>query len=197
MGGVCGRAFRGVAVKRYCQNASGELAEPLFLARYIEKAGTGTLDMITLCEQSGLPEPEFRQSGGQFVQMLRRVEAGTPEATEQVTKLLLAVAGQTLAGAEIQRRLRLAHRPAFLYTYLQPALERGLIEMTIPDKPGAACKNTGSPGKGLLGWRGEGIARKARDALGVAGPDEPKCWREGFEQRSGGTGVQISGLRFL
>jgi predicted HTH transcriptional regulator len=48
------------------------LAEPLFLARYIEKAGTGTLEMINLCAQAGLPAPDFRQDGGQFVQTLWR-----------------------------------------------------------------------------------------------------------------------------
>ena len=48
------------------------IAEPLFLARYIEKAGTGTLDMISQCAQAGLPAPEFRQDGGQFIQTLRR-----------------------------------------------------------------------------------------------------------------------------
>ena len=48
------------------------LAEPLFLARYIEKAGTGTLDMIVLCREAGLREPEFRQEAGQFVQVLWR-----------------------------------------------------------------------------------------------------------------------------
>jgi predicted HTH transcriptional regulator len=48
------------------------LAEPLFLVRYIEKAGTGTLEMINLCAQAGLPSPDFRQDGGQFVQTLWR-----------------------------------------------------------------------------------------------------------------------------
>jgi predicted HTH transcriptional regulator len=48
------------------------VADPLFLARYIEKAGTGTLDMITLCRAADLPEPEFRQDGGMFVQTLWR-----------------------------------------------------------------------------------------------------------------------------
>ncbi|MCK4303663.1 MAG: DUF4062 domain-containing protein [Candidatus Eisenbacteria sp.] len=48
------------------------LSEPLFLAHYIERAGTGTLDMIALCREAGLPEPEFRQEGGQFVQALWR-----------------------------------------------------------------------------------------------------------------------------
>lgn len=43
------------------------IADPLFLAHYIEKAGTGTLDMISLCREASLPEPEFRQDGGQWV----------------------------------------------------------------------------------------------------------------------------------
>lgn len=48
------------------------VADPLFLARYIEKAGTGTLDMIAQFREAGLPEPEFRQDGGMFVQTLWR-----------------------------------------------------------------------------------------------------------------------------
>jgi len=42
------------------------IADPLYLAHYIEKAGTGTLDMIALCRKTGVPEPEFRQQGGHF-----------------------------------------------------------------------------------------------------------------------------------
>lgn len=48
------------------------IADPLFLARYIEKAGTGILDMIARVRKAGLPEPEFRQDGGTFVQALWR-----------------------------------------------------------------------------------------------------------------------------
>ena len=48
------------------------ISEPLFLAHYIERAGTGTLDMIARCREVGLPEPEFRQDGGQFVMTLWR-----------------------------------------------------------------------------------------------------------------------------
>lgn len=43
------------------------VCEPMFLARYVEKAGTGTLDMLALCRKAGLPEPDFEQRGGQFV----------------------------------------------------------------------------------------------------------------------------------
>lgn len=92
------------------------LAEPLFLARYIEKAGTGTLDMIALCREAGLPEPEFRQDGGQFVQTLWR-DWLTPDTLDafgvserQRRALLAAKRKGTLTNAEYQR-LTGASRP--------------------------------------------------------------------------------------
>ncbi|WP_292348569.1 ATP-binding protein [Methanoregula sp. PtaB.Bin085] len=48
------------------------IAHPLYLTHYIEKAGTGTLDIITYCKEAGLPEPGFEQRGGQFVVTLWR-----------------------------------------------------------------------------------------------------------------------------
>ena len=48
------------------------IAEPLYLAHYIEKAGTGTLDMIARCREAGLPGPDFEQRAGQFVVTLWR-----------------------------------------------------------------------------------------------------------------------------
>ena len=47
------------------------LAEPLYLAEYIERMGTGTLDMIRRCVEAGLPEPEFAVADG-FVTTVRR-----------------------------------------------------------------------------------------------------------------------------
>lgn len=48
------------------------IAEPLYLAGYIEKAGSGTLDMIDRCNEVGIPEPDFEQRAGQFVVALWR-----------------------------------------------------------------------------------------------------------------------------
>ncbi len=48
------------------------IAEPLYLVRYIEKAGTGTLDMIACCREASLPEPDFEQRAGQWVVTLWR-----------------------------------------------------------------------------------------------------------------------------
>ena len=36
---------------------------------------------------------------------------------------------------ELQKALKLENRGHFLQEYLQPALDRGLIEMTLPDRP--------------------------------------------------------------
>ncbi|MBN1227922.1 MAG: DUF4062 domain-containing protein [Deltaproteobacteria bacterium] len=48
------------------------IAEPLYLVRYIEKAGSGTLDMIERCNDAGLPPPDFEERAGQFVTTLWR-----------------------------------------------------------------------------------------------------------------------------
>jgi len=43
------------------------IAEPLYRIKYVEKAGTGTTDMIADCREAGLPEPDFEQRGPYFV----------------------------------------------------------------------------------------------------------------------------------
>jgi ATP-dependent DNA helicase RecG len=48
------------------------LTDALYLVHYVEKVGTGTLDMIRLCREAGLAEPEFAQHSDQFVTTLWR-----------------------------------------------------------------------------------------------------------------------------
>jgi len=43
------------------------ITEPLYRIKYVEKAGTGTTDMIADCRKAGLPEPDFEQRGPYFV----------------------------------------------------------------------------------------------------------------------------------
>ena len=114
----------------------------MFLARYAEKAGSGILDMIARCREAGLPTPEFRQSGGQFIQTLGRPRRATapevaPEVTPEVTpgvRLVRVLVGE-MTRQQLQRALGLKDDEHFRKAYLQPALDAGLIEMTIPDKP--------------------------------------------------------------
>lgn len=52
-----------------------------------------------------------------------------------VERLLSALGDDTLSAADLMARLGLSHRPTFRKNYLNPALEKNLIERTIPAKP--------------------------------------------------------------
>ncbi len=58
------------------------LAEPLYLARYIERMGTGTQDMIRRCREAGLREPEFAVRDG-FVATIFRPQS-RPESRPEL-----------------------------------------------------------------------------------------------------------------
>lgn len=60
------------------------------------------------------------------------------QVSDQVKKLLVALGGETLSASELMTRLGLSHRPTFRKNYLDPALEAGLVERTIPDKPNSS-----------------------------------------------------------
>lgn len=73
--------------------------------------------------------------------LLRRVEAFLPavlpaaqQVTGEVWRLIVSIQGE-MKRTEIQQALNLKHEDHFRLTYLLPALEAGLIEMTVPDKP--------------------------------------------------------------
>ena len=52
------------------------LGEALYLTEYIERMGTGTLDMIRRCVAAGLAEPEFAVTDGFVTTIRRRTESG-------------------------------------------------------------------------------------------------------------------------
>jgi len=58
----------------------------------------------------------------------------TPQVTGEVERLMGVLKGE-MKRAEIQQLLGLKDRKHFQEKYLRPALEAGLVEMTIPDKP--------------------------------------------------------------
>ena len=63
------------------------------------------------------------------------VQQVTEQVTEQVIRLLEAVAKEPLSTKALLEVLSLNHRPTFIQNYLQPALESGAVEMTQPDSP--------------------------------------------------------------
>ena len=123
------------------------IAESLFLTRIVERAGSGILDMIELCAESGLRPPEFMQDAGSFIQTLwRPVQSSSTEesVTAQVgTKLALSqhqveVLSNCMEDSELSKLMSIvgrSDRTKFRHQVLNPLITAGLIEMTIPDKP--------------------------------------------------------------
>ena len=58
----------------------------------------------------------------------------TPQVTPQVENLLRIFEG-THYRSELQEKLNLSDREYFRKNYLKPAIEEGLVALTIPDKP--------------------------------------------------------------
>ena len=128
---------------------SPRIAGPLFLARYIEKAGTGTLYMISQCAQAGLPAPEFRQDGGQFIQTLWRPKAATEfvevatDGTKSGTKSApsrhqVEILTKASAGAALTELMAIDGRTdltKFRDQVVKPLIDQGWLEMTLPEKP--------------------------------------------------------------
>ena len=117
------------------------VADPLFLAHYIEKAGTGTVDMITLCRDAGLREPDFRQDGGQWVVTLWRPTgqaAGQPGTKLGLSRDQVEILSKCLvpsAIGDLMSVLGRTNRTKFRDQVLKPLLDEELVEMTIPKKP--------------------------------------------------------------
>lgn len=60
------------------------------------------------------------------------------QVTVQVQRLLSVMSDQALSTHELMNLLDIKHRPTFRNLYLIPALEKGLVEMTVPDKPNSS-----------------------------------------------------------
>ena len=72
------------------------------------------------------------RTGRQFVE--EATPQFTPQVTPEVSRLLEVMHGE-MKRTDIQSALGLKDHKHFRSNYLQPALDGGLIEMTVPDKP--------------------------------------------------------------
>jgi predicted HTH transcriptional regulator len=104
-------------------------------------------DIIRLCKEKGLKAPEFIQEED-FRTIIWRTHSkvekrsNTPQATLQATdnlneptRRILLVLDSELKRLELQEILGLKDRVNFITNYLNPTLEMGYIEMTIPEIP--------------------------------------------------------------
>ena len=62
-------------------------------------------------------------------------EQDKPNKKEDKINLILEFCNEPKSVKEIMEYIGLRHRPTFMYDYLNPLLEKGKLQMTIPDKP--------------------------------------------------------------
>ena len=110
---------------------------------FVEKAGTGIRRIRDEARAQDCPEPQFEANS--FVTVTFRPN---PEVRAEAEKRpmdrvagevrLLQVMSGEMTRQRLQEALGLKHEDHFREAYLTPALRAGLIEMTIPDKPGSS-----------------------------------------------------------
>lgn len=145
---------KGQAVsRRYRNRRIGEFLKELDLA---EGRSTGVPKILRAMRENGSPAPVFESDEDRTFFLVRlpvREKVGqegarqetvhvtgqvtgqdTGQVTNQVEQLVAVLRGE-MGRAQLQEVLELAHRDHFTAAYLKPALEAGLIEMTLPDKP--------------------------------------------------------------
>ncbi len=122
------------------------IAEVFYRSGIIERWGTGTLKIIDWCRSGNTPPPLWKERKGNlgltFYPAQPFEKAATPQDTPQDTPQvapqiveLLRVCKQPSGRAELQKAFGLNDREHFRKKYLKPALDAGLIERTMPDKP--------------------------------------------------------------
>lgn len=107
--------------------------------------GTGTGEILRLCKQAGLNEPVFNLHEGFKITIWRpnatdvSVKINTiyqvTDQVNEVIKRLIVISDEAYSRQQLMDILQLKHNPNFRDNYLNPAIEQGYLEMTLPEKP--------------------------------------------------------------
>lgn len=134
------------------------LAEPLYLSQYIERMGTGTLDMIQRCNDADLPEPEFNDSSGFKTTIWRGTPARQPESLPESlpesqqenmqSRVIKLLTSGPMQKSELSKHLGQKAISAQLNAVVRKLVTDQLIEYTIPDKPNSRLQKYRLTNKG-------------------------------------------------
>ena len=138
-----------------------DIAHVLYLRGLMEKLGRGGSLIRTSCERHGLPAPRWTNPAGRGVTLTFFAPEVAPEVTPEVApevtpevRAILRILDGELARRDLQNKLSLKDPDHFREHYLQPALESGYVEMTLPDKPNSRLQRYRLTGKGQKARKG-------------------------------------------
>ena len=104
----------------------------LYRMKLAEQIGSGSRRINDACLEHGVAEPASLVSPDWLtVTFPRPVETDSPHVPPHVRRLVAVLRGE-MSRAKLMDALGLADRSHFARTYLQPALEAGVVEMTLP-----------------------------------------------------------------
>jgi ATP-dependent DNA helicase RecG len=144
--------------RRYRNRRIGEFLKELDLT---EGRSTGVPKMLRAMAVNGSPLPRFETDDDRLACVVRlpahplaqrlsvqETDQDTDQVTLEVARLLSIAAQGEHARSALQEALGLKHTPNFRRIYLLPALSKGLIEMTLPDKPNSRSQRYRLTAKG-------------------------------------------------
>ena len=124
----------------------GRLWQTLILSRWNRAFGDIAVESMIHAHQQeyydAINESSAAVNCGPFIEFMLQVilesiqtDQVGDQVGDQVKRLLKAIGNRKISAIELMESLGLSHRPTFRKNYLHPALEAGLIEMTMPDSP--------------------------------------------------------------
>ncbi len=108
----------------------------------VEHIGSGIRRIRNLCREYKVAEPRIEVAEHWFTIIFprpgmaqrKKFHDDTPQVTPQVVKLVEMIDGE-MRREDIMCSLGLKDRMHFVDSYLKPAMDEGIVEMTIPEKP--------------------------------------------------------------
>ena len=124
---------RGSGLRKICRLTAHQANyKPRFAPRFEAESATFR---VTLWDMNYREDEGGRHAAAGNGSAERMTGQATGQATGQVAILLSALAEGELTASEAMEAVGMSHRQTFRENYLDRALEAGLIERTIPDKP--------------------------------------------------------------
>ncbi|MCQ2380587.1 MAG: hypothetical protein MJ025_06685, partial [Victivallaceae bacterium] len=130
------------------------LAEPMYYKGYIEKAGTGTWDMVDRCRKYGLRDPQFLQDEDFKVVIYRpsgdfNGQGPSQGPSQGLGRNILDMCREPKKITTLCETFGFSNRTKFRERYVVPLLRDGYIGMVIPEKPTSSKQMYRTTSKGV------------------------------------------------